>query len=122
VHEEQQEKPHEFLEEEDFDEDLDVESIQVSSPPPHGDKGMVSCTPFQFFEFCDASFDDLESEEFLEKPLNLVDFSSDEEYDDHEIENIDDLLHIKRHKWDISCFHYDGDLFMILMMILESRL
>jgi hypothetical protein len=57
-----------------------------------------SFTPFQFFEFCDASFDDLESEELLKKPLDLVNFLFDEEHDDHEIENIYDLLNIKRHK------------------------
>jgi hypothetical protein len=109
VHEEEQEQPHESIEEDEFDEDLDVESIQASISPPHEDKGLVSCTPFQVFEFYDASFDDLESEEFLEKPLDLVNFSFDEEHDGHEIENIDDLLHIERHKWDISCFHFDGD-------------
>jgi hypothetical protein len=68
------------------------EGIQASISPSHEDKGVVSCTPFQVFEFCDASFDDLESEEFLEKPLDLVNFSFDEEHDDHKIENIDDLL------------------------------
>jgi hypothetical protein len=28
---------------------------------------------------------------------------------DHDIENIYDLLHIGKHKWDVSCFHFDGD-------------
>jgi hypothetical protein len=151
--EEEQEPPHESIEEEDFDEAHHVEDqvheedpigestpphedenlvslrssqnsefddlfdppfnedegIQASISPSHEDKGMVSCTPFQVFDFCDASFDDLESEEFLEKPLDLVNFSFDEEHDDHKIENIDDFLHIGRHKWDMSCFHFDGD-------------
>jgi hypothetical protein len=39
----------------------------------------------------------------------LVKFSFNEEHDDHTIENIDDILHIRNHKWDISCFHFDGD-------------
>jgi hypothetical protein len=39
----------------------------------------------------------------MEKPL------FDEEHDNKEIENIDALLHIERHKWDISCFYFDGD-------------
>jgi hypothetical protein len=64
---------------------------KIPFSPSHEDKGMVSCTPFQVFDFCDASFDDLESEEFLEKPLDLVNFSFDEEHDDHKIENIDDF-------------------------------
>jgi hypothetical protein len=34
-------------------------------------KGMVSSTPFQVFDLCDASFDDLESEEFLEETLGF---------------------------------------------------
>jgi hypothetical protein len=36
---------------------------------------------FPVFEFYDASFDDLENEEFVEKPLDLVNFSFDEEHD-----------------------------------------
>jgi hypothetical protein len=40
----------------------------------------------------------LESEEFLEKPLDLVKFSFDGEHDDHEIANVDYFLHIVRHK------------------------
>jgi hypothetical protein len=39
----------------------------------------------------------------------LVNFLFDEEHDDHEIENIYDILKIKRHKWDMSCFYFDGD-------------
>lgn len=35
----------------------------------------------------------------------MVNFSFDEEHDGH----IDDFLHIGRHSWDISCFHFDGD-------------
>jgi hypothetical protein len=62
---------------------------------------MLSCTHFQVFDFCDSSFDYSESEEFLETPLDLVIFSLDEEHDGHKIENINDLLHIERNKWDI---------------------
>jgi hypothetical protein len=58
---------------------------------PHEDKGMVSSTPFQVFDLCDASFDDLESKEFSEKHLDLVNFLFDKEHDDHEIENFQDL-------------------------------
>jgi len=90
-----QEPPHESIkEEEDLDEahhdhdDHLIEEIILI----HEDKGMVSCTPLQDFDLCDASFDDLESEEFSEKTLNLVNFSIDEEHEDH----IDDFLHIGR--------------------------
>jgi hypothetical protein len=56
-----------------------------------------------------VSFDDLEKEEFVKKPLDLANVSFDDEYDGHKNENIDDLLHIQRHKWDISRFHFHGD-------------
>jgi hypothetical protein len=36
------------------------DSIQASISPSHEEKGVVSCTPFQVFEFYDASLDDLE--------------------------------------------------------------
>jgi hypothetical protein len=39
----------------------------------------------------------------------LVKFSFNEEHDDHTIENIDDILHIRNHKWDISRFIFYGD-------------
>jgi hypothetical protein len=86
-----------------FDED---EVIQASVPPSHEDKNdEVSCTLFQVFDSYDASFHDLENEEFLEEPLDVVDFSSNEEHDDC----IDDFIHIGRCRWDKSCFHFDGD-------------
>jgi hypothetical protein len=67
----------------------------------------VNCTPFQVLEFYDAIFDDLEKKEFVEKPLDLINFSFDKEHD-HESENVD-FLNIGRHKWDISCFQFYGD-------------
>jgi hypothetical protein len=78
--------------------------IQASiTSPPHESKGLICYTPFQDFEFYDTSFSNLEKENLMEKPL------FDEEHDNKEIENIDALLHIERHKWDISCFYFDGD-------------
>jgi len=64
---------------------------------------------FPNFLLYDSSFDDLESEESLGKPLDVVNCSFDEEHDGSEIENVDDFLGIGRHRWDISCFHFDGD-------------
>jgi len=84
------------------------EVIQDSISHSHEYKRVVHCSPFQFFDLCATFFDDLESEEFLEKPLDLVNFSFDEEHDDHKIENIDYLLHIERNKCDMSCFFLWG--------------
>jgi hypothetical protein len=64
----------------------------------------VSCIPFQIFKFCDASFDNLERENFTEQ------LSFDERHDSHKTENIDDPFHIERHRWDINCFHLDRNL------------
>ena len=67
---------------------------------------MVTCTPFQNFKSCDASFNDFEGEKFK----GFVDFPSfDEKHDGLNIGNIDDLFHIERYRWDISCFYFDGD-------------
>jgi hypothetical protein len=129
------EQPHECIEEEDLNEAYHVEDqvheegpientplhqdeilvftppfdgdevTQDSISPSHKDKGMVSCIPFQVFDSYDASFNDLESEEFLEKPLDVVNFSSNEKRDDH----VEDFLRVGMHKWDMSCFHFDGD-------------
>jgi hypothetical protein len=53
----------------------------------------------------DASFHDLESQEVLEEPLDVVSFSSNKEHDDC----IDDFIHVGRRRWDVSCFYFDGD-------------
>jgi hypothetical protein len=42
---------------------------------------------------------------FQKKPFNLVNFSFNEEHDDH----IDNFIHIGRHRWDINYFHFDGN-------------
>jgi hypothetical protein len=55
----------------------------------------VTCTPFQNFKSCDASFNDFEGEKFK----GFVDFPSfDEKHDGLNIGNIDDLFHIERYK------------------------
>jgi hypothetical protein len=69
----------------------------------HKDKSMVSYTPSQVFD--SASFHDLESEEILEKSLDVTNFPSNEEHDDC----INDFIHIGRCRWDNNCFHFDGD-------------
>jgi hypothetical protein len=85
-----------------FDED---EVAQAPIPPSHEDQNVVSTTLFQVFDSYDASFHDLESEEFFEEPLDVVDFSCNEEHDDC----MDDFIHIGRRRWDMSCFSFDGD-------------
>jgi hypothetical protein len=47
----------------------------------------------------------LENEEFLGEPLDAEDSLSNKEHDDC----IDDFVHIGRHRWDKSCFYFDGD-------------
>ena len=71
---------------------------------------MVSYAHFQSLEFCYESFYDLEKEEFIKNPLYLDNPSFDGEHDNHEIENIDVILHIKTLKWDIECFCFEGGL------------
>jgi len=127
VHEEEQELPHESVEEKDLRKTHHVEGevheggpIDIIPPseyeslvfaPPtdedevcHSDEdqSMEGYTPSQFF---DVAFHDLKSEEFMGEPLNIVNFSSNKEHDDC----IEDFIHIGRHGWDVSCFSFDGD-------------
>jgi hypothetical protein len=98
-----------------FDEN---EVTQASSPPSHEDENMVSCTLFQAFDSYDASFHDLESQEVLEEPLDVVSFSSNKEHDDC----IDDFIHVGRRRWDVSFFILMEIPFMRMIMDLESRM
>jgi hypothetical protein len=72
------------------------EVIQVFDIPAQEEVNTVSCFPFQDFE--DALFCDLESEELLEDPLDVLSPSC---YD------IDEFIHVGKHKWDV--IGYDGD-------------
>jgi hypothetical protein len=64
----------------------------------------VSCFPFQDFE--DALFCDLESEEVLEDPLDVLIPSCYDKGNDI-VDNIDEFIHVRKHKWDV--IGYDGD-------------
>jgi hypothetical protein len=86
-----------------FDED---EVTQAYVSPSHEYKNEVSCTLLQVFDSYDASFHNLENEEFLEEPFDVVDFSSNKEHNDC----IDDFICIRGHRWHKNCFHFDGDL------------
>jgi hypothetical protein len=74
----------------------------------HEDEKMLSCTPFQVFDFNDTSPYDLESDGFFEEPFGVLDPSFHEMGDDA-IENIDDFIYIGRHKWDMSFSSFDGN-------------
>jgi hypothetical protein len=69
---------------------------------------VVSCTPFQVIDSYDASSCDLESDGFLEEPLDVLDPSFNGKNDDA-IKNIDDFICVGRCKWDMSCPSFDGD-------------
>jgi hypothetical protein len=84
------------------------EVIQASNPPAHEEENVVSCTPLQIFDI--VLFHDSESEEVLEEPLDALDGDqSCYNKDDDVIENIDDLIHVGRYKWDIICSGLKGD-------------
>ena len=58
----------------------------------------VSYFPFQYFY--DALFYDLESEEVLEDPLDALNPSCYDKGNDM-VDNIDEFIHVGRHKWDV---------------------
>jgi hypothetical protein len=65
---------------------------------------MVSYFPFQVFD--DALFYDLEFEEVSKEPLDLLSPSCYDKDDDFG-DNIDEFIHVGKHKWDV--IGYDGD-------------
>jgi hypothetical protein len=101
-----------------FDED---EVIQTSIRLAHEDENVVSCTPFQVFDSYDSSSCDLESDGFLEEPLDVLDPSFDGKSDDA-IENIDDFIYVGRHKWDMSFLVLMEIPFMTLKVVFKQRI
>jgi hypothetical protein len=65
---------------------------------------MVSRFPFQ--DFNDILFRDLESEEVLEEPLDVINPPCYDKNNDM-VDNIDEFIHVGKHKWDVIA--YDGD-------------
>ena len=80
------------------------EVIQAFDAPTKQEVNMVSYFPFQDFD--DALFYDLESEEVLEEPLDVLSPLCYDKVDDC-VDNIDEFIHVKKHKWDV--IGYDGD-------------
>jgi hypothetical protein len=80
----------------------------------HEDKGLVSYIPFQNFEF-NESFDDLEREDFVEKPFEGEDVLGvliplcKEEHGSQEDEDLSTLFLIGRHRWDLDHCFFCGD-------------
>jgi hypothetical protein len=71
------------------------EVIQIFDVPAQEEMNTVSCFPFQDFE--DVLLCDLESEEVLEDPLDVLNPSC---YDkgNNMVDNIDEFIHVGKHK------------------------
>jgi hypothetical protein len=80
------------------------EVIQILEAPAQEEVNTVSYFPFQDFD--DALFYDLESEEVLEEPLDVLSPSCYDKGDDF-VDNIDEFIHVGKRKWDV--IGYDGD-------------
>jgi hypothetical protein len=80
------------------------EVIRVLEAPAQEEVNTVSYFPFQ--EFDDALFYDLESEEVLDEPLDVLSPSCYDKDDDF-VDNIDEFVHVGKRKWDV--IGYDGD-------------
>jgi hypothetical protein len=74
------------------------EAIQGPIPHPQDEENEANHFPFQFFH--DALFYDLEGEEVLEDPLDVLNPSCYDKNNDV-IDNIDEFIHVGRHKWDV---------------------
>jgi hypothetical protein len=79
------------------------EVIEVFDAPAQEEVTTVSYFPFQDFE--DALFCDLESEEQLEEPLDVLSPSCYDKGNDM-VDNIDEFIHVGKRKWDV--IGYDG--------------
>jgi hypothetical protein len=80
------------------------EVIQILEAPTQEEVNTISYFPFQ--EFDDALFYDLESEEVLEEPLDVLNPSCYDKGDDY-VDNIDEFIHVGKRKWDV--IGYNGD-------------
>ena len=74
------------------------EVIQAIDVPAQQEVNTVSYFPFQDFD--DSLFYDLESEEVLEEPLDALNPSCYDKGSDM-VDNIDEFIHVGRHKWDV---------------------
>ena len=71
------------------------EVIQIFDNHAQEEMNMVSCFSFQYFE--DALFCDLESEEVLEEPLDVLNPSCYDKGNDM-VDNINELIHVGKCK------------------------
>jgi hypothetical protein len=74
------------------------EVIQSFDAPAQQEVNTVSYFPFQDFD--DALFYDLESEEVLEEPFDALNPSCFDKGNDM-VDNIEEFIHVGRHKWDV---------------------
>jgi hypothetical protein len=77
---------------------------QVLKAPAQEEKNTVSYLPFQNFD--NTLHYDLESEEELDEPLNDLN-SSCYDTDSDMVNNIDELIHVGRRKWDVVGYDMD---------------
>jgi hypothetical protein len=77
------------------------EVIYILEAPTQEEVNTLSYFPFQ--EFDDALFYDLE---VLEQPFDVLSPSCYDKADDC-VDNIDEFIHVGKHKWDV--IGYDGD-------------
>jgi hypothetical protein len=80
------------------------EVLKVLEAPAQEEINIVSYLPLQDFD--DALFYDLEREEVLEDPLNALTPSCYDEKNNL-VSNIDEFIHVGRHKWDVIGYHGD---------------
>jgi hypothetical protein len=83
---------------------MHVEDTQVLEAPAQEEINMVSYFPFQNFD--DSLLYDLESEEELDEPLNVLNPSC-YDTDSDMVDNIDEFIHVGRHKWDVVGYDMD---------------
>jgi hypothetical protein len=96
----------EMIEEASHEDDVLIvdEVIQAFDAPTQEEVNTVSCFPFQDFD--DTLFYDLESEEVLEDPLDVLNPSCYDKGNDM-VDNIDEFIHVGRRKWDVVGFDED---------------
>jgi hypothetical protein len=80
------------------------EATRVLEAPTREEVNTINYFPFQ--ESDDALFYDLESEEVLEEPLDVLSPSCYDK-DNNFVDNIDEFIHVRKRKWDV--IGYDGD-------------
>jgi hypothetical protein len=83
---------------------MHVEDTQVLEAPAQEEINTGSYFPFENID--DSLLYDLESEEELDEPLNVLNPSCYDTYSDM-VDNIDEFIHVGRSKWDVVGYDVD---------------